>query len=51
MTGHCERSSSNLPYRGVSVRTGVTHGNAHVISIVYTPRLLLVVLFTYEIVK
>jgi hypothetical protein len=37
---------------GVSpVCTGVTHGSAHVISTVYTPRLLLVVLFTYEIVK
>jgi len=37
---------------GVSpVRTGVTHGSAHVMSTVYTPRLLLVALFAYEIVK
>ena len=37
---------------GVSpVHTGVTHGSAHVMSTVYTPRLLLVALFAYEIVK
>ena len=37
---------------GVSpIRTGVTHGCAHVISTMYTPRLLLVALFAYEIVK
>ena len=37
---------------GVSpVRAGVTHGSAHVISTVYTPRLLLVALLAYEIVN
>jgi len=38
--------------KGVSpVRTGVTHDSTHIISTVYTPRLLLVALFAYEIVK
>jgi hypothetical protein len=33
------------------IRTCVTHGSAHVISTGYTPRLLLVALFAYEIVR